>query len=217
MESIFRVWSDSFPDGQRIPEGFAFAKISSTPGEHTVPAGNRNPQIAWSNAPAGTKSLILLCTDHDVPADFSAANKEGCTIPADAPRTDFHHWILVDISPEESCIDPGTLSKGFVPHGKKGPACANGMRQGLNDYTQAFADDPEMRGKYYGYDGPCPPWNDLRPHSYVFTVYAVDFPLLPLSGPFTAEDVLEAMKGHILASGSVTGMYSLNPEVAHKL
>ncbi|MBS4847004.1 MAG: YbhB/YbcL family Raf kinase inhibitor-like protein [Burkholderiales bacterium] len=217
MESIFRVWSDSFPDGQRIPEGFAFAKISSTPGEHTVPAGNRNPQIAWSNAPAGTKSLILLCTDHDVPADFSAANKEGCTIPADAPRTDFHHWILVDISPEESCIDPGTLSKGFVPHGKKGPACANGMRQGLNDYTQAFADDPEMRGKYYGYDGPCPPWNDLRPHGYVFTVYAVDFPLLPLSGPFTAEDVLEAMKGHILASGSVTGMYSLNPEVAHKL
>ncbi len=150
MESIFRVWSDSFPDGQRIPEGFAFAKISSTPDEHTVPAGNRNPQIAWSSPPAGTKSLILLCTDHDVPADFSSANKEGCTIPADAPRTDFHHWVLVDISPEESCIDPGTLSKGFVTHGKKGPACANGMRQGLNDYTKAFADDPEVRGKYYG-------------------------------------------------------------------
>ena len=91
------------------------------------------------------------------------------------------------------------------------------MRQGLNDYTKAFADDPEVRGKYYGYDGPCPPWNDLRPHGYVFTLYAVDFPLLPLSGPFTAEDVLEAMKGHILASGSVTGMYSLNPEVANKL
>ena len=217
MESIFRVWSDSFPDGQRIPEGFAFAKISSTPDEHTVPAGNRNPQIAWSSPPAGTKSLILLCTDHDVPADFSSANKEGCTLPADAPRTDFHHWVLVDISPEESCIDPGTLSKGFVTHGKKGPACANGMRQGLNDYTKAFADDPEVRGKYYGYDGPCPPWNDLRPHGYVFTLYAVDFPLLQLSGPITAEDVLEAMKGHILASGSVTGMYSLNPEVANKL
>ncbi len=157
-----------------------------------MPAGNRNPQIAWSSPPAGTKSLILLCTDHDVPADFSSANKEGCTIPADAPRTDFHHWVLVDISPEESCIDPGTLSKGFVTHGKKGPACANGMRQGLNDYTKAFADDPEVRGKYYGYDGPCPPWNDLRPHGYVFTLYAVDFPLLPLSGPFTAEDVLRS-------------------------
>lgn len=217
MESIFRVWSDSFPDGQRIPEGFAFAKISRVPGEHTTPAGDRNPQISWSNPPIGTQSLILICTDHDVPADFSTANREDCTIPVDAPRTDFHHWVLVDIAPDESCIDAGTLSKGFVQHGKKGPACANGMRQGVNDYTEAFAEDPNMRGKYYGYDGPCPPWNDLRPHAYVFTIYAVDFPLLPLSGTFNAQDVLKAMEGHILASSSIAGMYSLNPEVAAKL
>lgn len=101
MDTIFRVWSDSFEDGKPIPEGFAFAKPDPMGKEHTLPAGNRNPQIAWSNPPLGTKSLIVICEDNDVPADFSKANVEGETIPADAPRTSFIHWVLVDIVPEE--------------------------------------------------------------------------------------------------------------------
>ena len=112
MDTIFRVWSDSFEDGKPIPEGFAFAKPDPMGKEHTLPAGNRNPQIAWSNPPLGTKSLIVICEDNDVPADFSKANVEGETIPADAPRTSFIHWVLVDIVPEEPCIDAATLSKG---------------------------------------------------------------------------------------------------------
>ena len=167
MDTIFRVWSDSFEDGKPIPEGFAFAKPDPMGKEHTLPAGNRNPQIAWSNPPLGTKSLIVICEDNDVPADFSKANVEGETIPADAPRTSFIHWVLVDIVPEEPCIDAASLSKGISPRGKKGPACANGMRQGLNDYTDAFKGDPNNEGHYYGYDGPCPPWNDERVHRYV--------------------------------------------------
>ena len=193
MDTIFRVWSDSFEDGKPIPEGFAFAKPDPMGKEHTLPAGNRNPQIAWSNPPLGTKSLIVICEDNDVPADFSKANVEGETIPADAPRTSFIHWVLVDIVPEEPCIDAATLSKGISPRGKRGPACANGMRQGLNDYTEAF--------------------NDERVHRYVFTVYAVDFPLLPLKGNFNGRDVKEAMKGHILASASTVGTYTLNPKL----
>lgn len=213
MDAIFRVWSDSFEDGKPIPEGFAFAKPDPMGKEHTLPAGNRNPQIAWSNPPLGTKSLIVICEDNDVPADFSKANVEGETIPADAPRTSFIHWVLVDIVPEEPCIDAATLSKGISPRGKRGPACANGMRQGLNDYTDAFKGDPNNEGHYYGYDGPCPPWNDERVHRYVFTVYAVDFPLLPLKGNFNGRDVKEAMKGHILASASTVGTYTLNPKL----
>ncbi len=53
-------------------------------------------------------------------------------------------------------------------------------------------------------------------HRYVFTVYAVDFPLLPLSGSFTGPEVLEAMQGHILASASVSGLYTLNPKLVRK-
>lgn len=128
MDTIFRVWSDSFEDGKPIPEGFAFAKPDPMGKEHTLPAGNRNPQIAWSNPPLGTKSLIVICEDNDVPADFSKANVEGETIPADAPRTSFIHWVLVDIVPEEPCIDAASLSKGISPAAKEGrpvpTACA---------------------------------------------------------------------------------------------
>ena len=35
-----------------------------------------------------------------------------------------------------------------------------------------------MFGDYYGYDGPCPPWNDELVHRYVFTLYALDVPRL---------------------------------------
>jgi phosphatidylethanolamine-binding protein (PEBP) family uncharacterized protein len=37
-----------------------------------------------------------------------------------------------------------------------------------------FAGDNDMRGDYYGYDGPCPPWNDEIVHRYVFTLFALD-------------------------------------------
>jgi len=31
-----------------------------------------------------------------------------------------------------------------------------------------------MKGTYFGYDGPAPPWNDSVVHHYAFTLYAVD-------------------------------------------
>ena len=93
----------------------------------------------------------------------------------------------------------------------------HGSRQGINDYTAWFAGDKDMEGDYYGYDGPCPPWNDVIPHHYVFTLYALDVEKLPLAGRFTGQDVLAAMKGHILDQASITGIYSLNPEIEKTL
>ena len=68
-----------------------------------------------------------------------------------------------------------------------------------------------MGGNYFGYDGPCPPWNDEILHHYVFTVYALDVPRLGVSGAFTGKDVLKAMEGHILDRAVLTGIYTLNP------
>ena len=70
-----------------------------------------------------------------------------------------------------------------------------------------------MGGDYYGYDGPCPPWNDALPHRYVFTLYALDVPRLDVPHRFSGADVRSAMAGHILAQASVTGRYTLNPAV----
>ena len=68
-----------------------------------------------------------------------------------------------------------------------------------------------MSGDYYGYDGPCPPWNDALRHRYVFTIYALDVEQLPVTGRFSGADLRQAMEGHILAQAQLTGTYSLNP------
>jgi Raf kinase inhibitor-like YbhB/YbcL family protein len=67
-----------------------------------------------------------------------------------------------------------------------------------------------MAGDYYGYDGPCPPWNDDLVHHYRFRVYALDLPSLGVDGRFTAGDALAAMQGHILAEAELAGTYTLN-------
>ncbi|WP_268989357.1 YbhB/YbcL family Raf kinase inhibitor-like protein, partial [Ralstonia solanacearum] len=89
-------------------------------------------------------------------------------------------------------------------------------RHGINDYTGWFAGDKDMRGDYYGYDGPCPPWNDARRHRYTFTLYALDIDRVPVAGAFTGAQVRDAIKGHVLAEASVTGTYTLNPSLAEK-
>ena len=70
-----------------------------------------------------------------------------------------------------------------------------------------------MAGNYFGYDGPCPPWNDEIPHHYVYTLFALDVPRLTVAGVFTGADVRAAMAGHVLGLAAVTGRYSLNPAV----
>ena len=83
----------------------------------------------------------------------------------------------------------------------------------LADASNPFAGDADMGGDYYGYDGPCPPWNDEILHRYVFTVYALDVAKLAVQGGFTGAEVHAAMTGHILAQASLTGIYTLNPAV----
>jgi Raf kinase inhibitor-like YbhB/YbcL family protein len=110
-------------------------------------------------------------------------------------------------------IRAGEFSSAVTPRGKDGPDAPHGARQGINDYTGWFAADPQMAGDYYGYDGPCPPWNDELAHRYVFTVYALDTGRLPVQGAFGGSDVLKAIEGHVLAQAAITGRYTLNPAV----
>jgi phosphatidylethanolamine-binding protein (PEBP) family uncharacterized protein len=70
-----------------------------------------------------------------------------------------------------------------------------------------------MAGNYRGYDGPYPPFNDLRMHRYFFRLFALDVAALELPARFTAGDVLQAMQGHVLAEALVYGTYTLNPSL----
>jgi Raf kinase inhibitor-like YbhB/YbcL family protein len=198
-----KITSESFERGHRIPPEFAL-------GAQDGFGGNRNPQLAWSESPEGTRSFVLLCIDTDAPTDASLAGKEGVEIPVEHPRGDFVHWAMVDIPAHLREIAAGSCSDGFEPGGKVAPKGPPRARQGLNDYTGWFANDADKRGKYFGYDGPYPPPNDLREHRYFFRLFALDVDRLDVDGDFTAGDVFRAMHGHVLAEASTYGTYTLH-------
>ena len=204
-----KLTSDSFKDGGRIPERCAFGKPSAQ--TNVELSDNRNPHLAWSDLPAGTRSLVLICHDPDVPSRPDDVNKAGAVVPASLPRVDFYHWVLVDLPPAPASIAEGEFSSGITPRGKNGPEAPRGTRQGVNNYTQWFAGDKDMAGDYYGYDGPCPPWNDEIVHHYHFTLYATDLERCPVSGSFGAPEVLAALQGHVLAQATLVGVYAINP------
>ncbi|RMD85005.1 MAG: YbhB/YbcL family Raf kinase inhibitor-like protein [Candidatus Dadabacteria bacterium] len=205
-----KLRSDSFEHGGPIPSRCAFGKYH--PETHVELSENRNPHLEWSDVPQGTRSFAIICHDSDVPSKPDDVNQEGKTIPADLPRVEFTHWVLIDLPADRRSVAEGEFSNGITPKGKPGPQTDGPARQGINDYTAWFASDPEMAGDYYGYDGPCPPWNDERIHHYHFTVYALDVDRLPVEGKFGRTEVLEAMKGHVLAEATITGTYHINPE-----
>ncbi|MCF8466476.1 MAG: YbhB/YbcL family Raf kinase inhibitor-like protein [Sneathiella sp.] len=210
MTALLKIKIKGWENGGKIPGKYAFG-VPAEEG-HVALSGNRSPAISWSDAPAGTKSFAIICHDPDVPSSGEDVNQEGKTVPASLPRVDFYHWVQVDIPADYSNLAEGEVSDGITPKGKAPGKRAYGVT-GVNNYTDWFADDPDMAGNYGGYDGPCPPWNDSIVHHYHFTVFALDVESLRLSGNFGGPEALAAMEGHVLASGSFIGTYSLNPEV----
>ena len=203
-----KLTSASFHHNQRIPGHCAYGIPDAK--EHMKLGQNRNPQLSWSDIPKGAKSLVLLCIDVDVPSTLANFNREGTVIEASLPRVEFCHWAMVDIAPRDGRVAEGECSDGITAHGKKNPPGPPGSRQGINEYTGFMASDPDMAGDYYGYEGPCSPWNDERLHHYRFTLYATDLDKCPVSSRFTGADVLKAIEGHVLAEVTLTGTYTMN-------
>lgn len=203
-----QIRSNDFADGQAIPAPFAFGQPGAA-GEPCVPSANRNPHLAWSGAPAGTRSFAITCIDVDVPSRGDDVNRPGRSVPANLPRVEFVHWLMANIDPAIGELAQGACADGIVAHGKRAPAGPAGAVQGRNDYTGWFAGDAAMAGEYRGYDGPCPPWNDTLVHRYRFSVHALDVDRLDLAAGFDLASLRAAMQGHVLATATLTGTYSL--------
>ena len=100
----------------------------------------------------------------------------------DAPSGDFTHWLIYDLPAHAT---------GLPDRVPTAPALDDGARQGRNDFKRA------------GYGGPCPPSGE---HRYVFTVYALDS-VLGLPSEASKQELRDAMDGHVLAEGRLTGRY----------
>ena len=94
-----------------------------------------------------------------------------------------NHWLIWNLPPENTIAED-------IPHGAE---CPNGARQGL------------AYGKNR-YRGPKQPPFIKKAHRYRFCVYGLDC-ALELPAASRKKDLMQAMSGHILQSGEITGWY----------
>lgn len=89
------------------------------------------------------------------------------------------------------------------------PADTTTLREGLHKEHRLMDPKKMDQGRNYlrrpGYDGPKPPPGD-PPHHYHMQVFALDT-LLELPVGALRQDVLKAMKGHVLAAGELVGTF----------
>lgn len=209
-----KVTVGSVKSGGMIPDKYAFCMPAAQ--GHTAPGPNISPPISWSKGPKGTKSYAIILYDTDSPKEQrEKMNKEGMTLTSSVPRRTFYHWILVDIPASVTSLPEGAEATGRVPHGI--PAATKVGVRGISDFTKIFAANEQMKGDYYGYTGPCPPWNDENIHHMHFTVYALSVPTLNLGTAFDGAAAVEALKDKVLAQGEVLGLYTQNPDKGAKV
>lgn len=89
----------------------AFAPHGEIPQQYTCEGADLSPPLAWSGAPAGTRSFALVVDDPDAPD------------PA-APQRVYVHWVVYDLP-----ADAAGLPEAVAPAAQ--PA---GAREGTNDW-----------------------------------------------------------------------------------
>jgi Raf kinase inhibitor-like YbhB/YbcL family protein len=100
----------------------------------------------------------------------------------DAPMETWVHWVIYNIPPTAAILAEGITREKELP---------GGGTQGVNDFRKI------------GYGGPCPP---AGTHRYFFKLYALDA-MLGLKPGITKDQLLKAMRGHILAEAQLMGTY----------
>ena len=118
--------------------------------------------------------------------EHAPAGAKGFALIADdpdAPVGTWVHWVIYDLPAGTNELAEGTATTETL---------SSGARQGVNDFRKI------------GYGGPCPPAGP--PHRYFFKLYAMDGPT-NLKPRATKQQLLDAMKGHILAEAQLMGRY----------
>jgi Raf kinase inhibitor-like YbhB/YbcL family protein len=101
----------------------------------------------------------------------------------DAPMGTWVHWVLYDLPADTRDLPEGIPTQETLN---------TGATQGINDF------------KKVGYGGPCPPPGPA--HRYFFKLYALD-QKTGLKTRSTKQQLLDGMKGHILAETQLVGRY----------
>jgi Raf kinase inhibitor-like YbhB/YbcL family protein len=135
----------------------AFGQNQPIPADHTSQGVGSSPPLMISNVPPGTGSLALIMHDPD------------------APKGDFTHWTVWNMSATASVIPENRIPTGAL--------------QGTNGYGKV------------GYGQPAPPSGI---HHYVLDLYALNIQL-DLPAGASLKDLQAAMDGHIITQAQLIG------------
>lgn len=80
-----------------ILESASFYHNTLIPIEYTCDGKNISPELHWSNAPAGTKSFVLIVDDPDAPT-----------------KEPFVHWVLFNIPAAITCLEENVQAGDFI-------------------------------------------------------------------------------------------------------
>jgi len=130
------------------------------------------------------------CNGSDISLPIIVENVPGNAVSValimfdpDAPRGVFYHWLLYSVKPRPRIEIDAAVPKSLV---------TDVGLQGLNDFGSV------------GYGGPCPPPGER--HRYVILVLALD---INIDRPgLSAKELLNIVRGHVLAYGYTYGVYS---------
>jgi Raf kinase inhibitor-like YbhB/YbcL family protein len=90
----FRVTSEAFHDGGRLPDAQVFDGMGYT-------GANLSPALVWEDPPQGTKSFVLTCYDPDAPTGSG-----------------WWHWVVANLPADCRALPEGAGSgKGGLPEG----------------------------------------------------------------------------------------------------
>jgi Raf kinase inhibitor-like YbhB/YbcL family protein len=109
-----------------------FQKGESIPKQYTGDGADQSPPLNWSEPPAGTKSIALICDDPD------------------APRGTWVHWVLFNLPPQTRDLEEGISTTNTL---------GDGAKQGKNDFGNiGYGGPAPPKGKAHRYFFKSTPW-----------------------------------------------------------
>ena len=171
----FSIYAQDLPETITVTSS-VFEHHGMVPLANSAYGDNTSIDLSWSDLPAGTVQLALVCDDPVV-------------VELGMMPTPFVHWVAYNIPASASGLPAGLPTDAEV----SGVAGLDGMVNGANGTSRT------------GYFGPRPPANGQL-HAYHFRVYAIDADL-GLEPGLNRDQLLEAIDGHVLATGMLMGHY----------